>query len=99
MPYLALPAPELTRAQAHLLFSIPMEGLCPCPALAIGLENAMDFPIGTVGDQHLAWFGIALLLPELHDSYHVSDAWNTNALGEVPLLFASDGGLAATQWL
>ena len=37
MPGLALATPELTRAHAQMLLAVPMEGLCPCPALAIAL--------------------------------------------------------------
>src|SRR5690349_7326285 len=44
MPGLALATPELTRAHAQMLLSVPMEGLGSCPALAIGLEDAMHFP-------------------------------------------------------
>src|SRR5215212_7260883 len=60
MPGLALATPELTRAHAQMLLSVPMEGLCPCPAFAIGLEDAMHLPIGAVGNQDLAWFRISL---------------------------------------
>src|SRR5215213_3277314 len=64
MPGLALATPELTRAHAQMLLAVPMEGLCPCLALAIGLENAMDFPIGAIGNQDLAWFCISLAFPQ-----------------------------------
>src|SRR5437868_14336120 len=60
MPGLALATPELTRAHAQLLLAVPMEGLVSCPAFAIGLEDAMHFPIGTIGDQNFARLGIAL---------------------------------------
>src|SRR6266542_2906724 len=69
MPGLALATPELTRAHAQMLLPVPMEGLCPCPALAIGLEDAMHFPIGASGDQDLAWFGIPLPSPEYHNPH------------------------------
>ena len=63
VPGLALAFPELTITHAQMLLAVPMEGLCSCPALAIALENAMHFPIGAIGDEYLAWFGISLLLP------------------------------------
>src|ERR671928_1478952 len=64
VPGLALATPELTIAHAQMLLPVPMEGLGSCPALAIDLENAMDFPIGAIGDQNLAWLGIALAFPQ-----------------------------------
>src|SRR6266496_6146500 len=45
VPGLALALPELTRAHAKMLLPVPMEGLRSCPAFAIRLEDAMDFPI------------------------------------------------------
>src|SRR5438093_3678088 len=53
VPGLALAAPELTITHAQMLLAVPMEGLGSCPALPIGLEDAMHFPIGAVGDQYL----------------------------------------------
>src|SRR6266496_5483594 len=97
MPGLALATPELTRAHAQMLLAVPMEGLRSCPALAIGLEDAMYLPIGAVGNQHLARFGIALLFPQHHDSHCVIDARNADTLGEVPLDLAVHRGLLATQ--
>ncbi len=63
VPGLALATPELTRAHAQMLLAVPMEGLRSCPAFAIGLEDAMHFPIGTIGDQDLARFRIPLAFP------------------------------------
>src|SRR5215212_4161192 len=85
MPRLALATPELTRAHAQMLLPVPMEGLCSCPALAVGLENPMHFPIRAIGDQNLARFRIALPSPQYHDPHSVADAGDSNALGEVPL--------------
>src|SRR6476661_7197332 len=53
VPGLATAVPELTLTHAQMLLPVPMEGLSPCPAFAIGLENAVDFPIGPIGDQYL----------------------------------------------
>src|SRR5258706_5937780 len=98
MPCLALATPELTVAHAQMLLPVPMEGLSSCPALAIDLEDAMHFPIGPIGDQDLAWLGIALVLPKHHNPDCVSDTGNADTLGEVPLLLTSDQRLAPTQW-
>src|SRR5215212_5204582 len=50
VPGLAQAVSELTLTHAEMLLSVPMEGLCPCPAFPIRLEHAMDFPIGAIGD-------------------------------------------------
>ena len=63
VPGLALALPELTIAHAEMLLPVPMEGLRSCPAFAIGFEDAMHFPIGAIGDQDLARFGIPLAFP------------------------------------
>jgi hypothetical protein len=62
-PGLALAIPELTITHTQVLLSVPMEGLRSRPALAIGLENAMHFPVGSIGDQNLTRFGSTLLIP------------------------------------
>ena len=98
VPCLALAAPELTRAHAQMLLPVPMEGLRSCPALPIHLEDAMHFPIRSIGDQDLAWFGIPLLSPQHHDPYRVVDARNADTLAEIPLDLAVCGRLLATQW-
>src|SRR6185436_15664221 len=41
VPCLAKAVPELTLAHPQMLLPVPMEGLCSCPALAIGLEHTM----------------------------------------------------------
>src|SRR6266508_2196866 len=97
MPGLALATPELTRAHAQMLLAVPMEGLGSCPAFAIGLEDAMHFPIGAVGDDHLAWFCISLSFPQHHNPHRVRHTWNADTFGEIPLLFAVNGRFAPTQ--
>ena len=97
VPGLALALPELTIAHAQMLLPVPMEGLRSCPAFAIGLEDTMHFPIGAVGDQDLARFGIALLFPQHHNPHGVRDARNADTFGEIPLLLAVDGRFAPTQ--
>ena len=97
VPGLALALPELTIAHAQMLLPVPMEGLCSCPAFAIGLEDAMHFPIGSIGNQDLAWFSIPLAFPQHHNPHCVRDARNADTFGEVPLLFAIDDGLAPAQ--
>src|SRR5262249_4520982 len=98
VPRLALATPELTIAHAQMLLPVPMERLGSCPAFAIDFEDAVHFPIGPIGDQHLARFGIALVLPEHHDPYRMLDAGNADTLGEIPLLLAVDSRFAPTQW-
>jgi hypothetical protein len=97
VPCLALATPELTRAHTQMLLPVPMEGLSSCPAFAVGLQNAMHFPIGPVGDQDLGRFGIALPSPQHHDPYRMLDAWNTDTLGEVPLDLAIHGRFAPAE--
>jgi len=97
VPRLALATPELTIAHAQMLLPVPMEGLGSCPAFAIDFEDAMHFPIGPIGDQHLAWLGVARSLPEHHNPYCVLDAGNADTLGEVALLLAVDSRFASTQ--
>src|SRR5436853_6618714 len=96
MPGLALATPELTRAHAQMLLTVPMESLGSCPALAIGLEDAMHFPIGTIGNQDLAWFCISLAFPQHHNPHRVGDARDADTFGEIPLLFAVNGRFAPT---
>jgi hypothetical protein len=67
-----------------MLLPVPIEGLGSCPAFAIGLEDAMHFPLGTSGDQNLARLGIALTFPQHHDPYSMRDARNANTFGEIP---------------
>src|SRR5215210_3228562 len=98
MPRLALATPELTIAHAQMLLAVPMEGLGSCPALAIDLEDTMHFPIGAIGDQNLAWLGIALSFPQHDDPDGMCDAGNADTFGEVPLLLASHQCLAPAQW-
>src|SRR6266542_2793471 len=98
MPRLALALPELTLAHAQMLLPVPMEGLRSCPAFAIRLEDAMHFPIGSIGNQDLAWFGIPLPFPQHHNPQRVCDAGNADTFGEVPLLFVIDGRFAPTEW-
>src|SRR3954468_2550861 len=97
MPCLALTFPELTLAHTQMLLPVPMEGLCSCPAFAIGLEDAMHFPISPVGDQNLARLRITLPFPQHHDPHSMCDTWNADTLGEIPLLLAIHSGLAPTQ--
>src|SRR6266496_5130032 len=97
VPRLALATPELTLAHAQMLLPVPMEGLGSCPAFAIDFEDAMHFPIGPIGDQNLARFGIPLSSPEHHDPYCMLDAGNADTLGEIPLLLAVDRRFAPTQ--
>ncbi len=98
VPCLALTFPELTVAHTQMLLSVPIEGLCSCPAFAIRLEDAMHFPVGPVADQDLARLGITLPFPQHHDPHGVCHTWNADTLGEVPLNLAIHAGLAATQW-
>ena len=97
MPGLARATPELTRAHAQMLLPVPMEGLGAGPALARGLQDAMAFPRGALGDQDLAWCGIPLLFPQHRNPHRVRDAGNADTLGEVPLNLAVHGRLAPTQ--
>src|SRR5436853_4844471 len=97
VPRLALATPELTIAHAQMLLPVPMEGLRSCPALAIGFEDPMHFPIGPIADQHLARLGIALSFPQHHDPYRMRDPRNADTLGEVPLLLVIDTRFAPTQ--
>src|SRR5262245_36248954 len=97
MPGLALAAPELTLAHAQMLLAVPMEGLGSCPALPIDLDDAMHFPIRPIGNQDFARFGITLLFPQHYDPHGVSDARDTNALGEVPLHLTVRSGFLAAQ--
>src|SRR5262249_32585047 len=97
MPRLALALPELTITHAEMLLPVPMERLGSCPAFAIGLEDAMHFPIGSIGNQDLAWFSIPLPFPQHHNPHRVRDAGNADTFGEVPLLLAIDGRFAPTQ--
>src|SRR6266540_17611 len=98
VPRLALTFPELTVAHTQMLLPVPMEGLCPRPAFAIGLEDAMHFPIRPVRNQDLARLGITLPFPQHHDSHRVLDTWDADALGEIPLDLAIHRGFAPTQW-
>src|SRR5437016_5828394 len=61
MPGLALAIPELTITHTQMLLPVPMKGLRSCPALAIGLQDAMDLPVGAIGNQDFDWVCIALL--------------------------------------
>src|SRR5262245_33693740 len=97
VPCLALATPELTLAHTQMLLPVPMKGLGSCPALALDFEDAMHFPIGPIGDQDLAWFGVALVLPQHHNPYCVLDAGNADTLGEIPLLLALDSRFAPAQ--
>src|ERR1044071_6550239 len=97
VPCLALATPELTITHTQMLLPVPMECLCSCPALAINFEDAMHFPIGPIGDQYLAWLGIALSFPQHHNPYRVLDIRNADTLGEIPLLLAIHGRFAPTQ--
>ena len=81
-----------------MLLPVPMEGLCPRPAFAIGLEDAMHFPIRPVRYQDLARLGITLPFPQHHDSHRVLDTWDAEALGEILLALAIHRGFAPTQW-
>jgi hypothetical protein len=51
---LALTDPELAVAHAQALLPVPMDGLELCAALAIGLQNAVQMPIGAIGHQNVA---------------------------------------------
>src|SRR5215211_2195246 len=97
VPGLALAIPELTRAHAQMLLAVPMERLGPCPALTIGLEDAMHLPIRAIRDQDFRWLIITLLLPEHHNPHRVVDTRDTNALGEEPLHLPIDDGFAPTE--
>src|SRR5262245_48643732 len=48
VPGLAHAVPELTLAHAQMLLPVPMEGSCSGLAFAIGLENAMHFPMSSI---------------------------------------------------
>src|SRR5919199_4473775 len=95
VPCLAHAVPELTLAHPQVLLPVPMEGLGPCPAFAIGLENAMDFPIGPIGDQDLAWLVGPFRIPQHHDSYRMRDLGQAEALGKVPLGASANRDLLA----
>ena len=97
VPGLAHAAPELTLAHAQMLLPVPMERLCSCPALAIGLEHTMDLPIGPIGDQDLAWFFGPFRCPQDHDPYRMADLRQADALAEIPLGASSDGDLLAAS--
>src|SRR6266545_6758509 len=97
VPRLALALPELALAHAQMLLPVPVEGLGDSPALAIDFEDAMHFPIGPIGDQDLAWFGIPVAFPQHHNPHRVRDAGNADTFGEIPLFFAVDGGFAPAQ--
>src|SRR5947207_5154791 len=86
VPCLALAFPELTITHTQMLLPVPMEGLCPCPAFAIGLEDTMHFPIGSITDHDLAWFGSSLLFPQHRNPYRVRDTGNADTFREIPLL-------------
>src|SRR5689334_17158877 len=68
-----------------MLLPVPMEGLSSCPAFAIGLENAMHFPIGPISDQYLARFLSPLAVPQHHDPHRMRDLGQADGLGKVPL--------------
>ena len=97
VPGLAHAVPELTLAHAQMLLPVPMEGLSSCPAFAIGLENTVHFPIGSIGDQNLARLVGAFRIPQHYDPHWMADFRQTDALGEVPLCASADRALLATS--
>src|SRR6266849_4785833 len=97
MPGLAYAVSELTIAHAQVLLPVPMEGLRSRPAFPIGLEDAMDFPIGAIGNQDLARFAGPFLRPQHHDPHRMGKGRDADALGEIPLGQASHADLVATS--
>ncbi len=93
MPGLALAAPPLTIAHAHMLRPVAMNGLRTGPASSIRLAHPMGFPADAIRDQDLAWLFSPLLLPEYHNPHRPADFWQTNGRGEIPL------GLVAHRYL
>src|SRR5689334_9377791 len=81
-----------------MLLPVPMEGLGSCPALPIGLENTMHFPIRSICDQDLARFGGPLLSPQHDNPYWMVKRREADAFGEVPLGRATDRDLTAAGW-
>jgi hypothetical protein len=97
VPGLAHAAPELTLAHAQMLLPVPMEGLGSCPALPVGLEDTMHFPIGPIGDQDLARFLSSFGCPQHHNPHRMVHVGQTNALGEIPLRASSHRDLLAAS--
>src|SRR5690606_17974804 len=91
MPGLALAVPELTLAHAEMLLPVPMKGLRSCPAMAIGLEDASDFPEGSVRHQHLVRLSRFLVAPEQDQPHGMLHLGDLHRLGEPILSLAIDG--------
>jgi hypothetical protein len=66
---LAHAVPELTLAHAEMLLPVPMESLRSCPALPIGLEHTINFPIRPIRDQELTGFGGSFLSLQHHNPH------------------------------
>src|SRR5262249_17853700 len=98
MPGLALAIPELTITHTQMLLPVPIKGLRDSPALAIGLQDAMDLPVGAIGNQDFDWVCIALLARQHHNPHGMVDSWDADTLGEVPVDFAIRSRFPSAEW-
>lgn len=98
VPGLASPVPELTLAHAQLLLPVSVKGLCPCPASLVDLQDPVSFPVGAVGDEHLARLLGICLRPQHQKPHRMGHSWNANGLGEIPLGLTRNRELGPHQW-
>ena len=79
MPGLALAVAKLTVSHAKLLLTVPMIGLRTCPTMSIRAHHATHLPRRPIAHQYFAWFVVAAMAPDDHDSYLVVHFWECAA--------------------
>jgi hypothetical protein len=98
VPGLAQAVSELTLAHTQVLLAVPMEGLGSCSAFTIRLEDAMDFPLGTIAHQNFARLRCPFARPEHHNPYWMRKRRNVDGLGKILLGLAPNGDLFPAEW-
>src|SRR4051794_21941907 len=96
VPGLALEVTQLTIAQSKLLLAVPMEGLCPCPAMSVHPHDPTHFPGDPIRHQDLDRLGVVAIPPQDHDPYLVRHVRDADRQREIPLPPDSDPHLLAS---
>ena len=91
----ALAVAQLTVSHSQLLLPIAVKGFRATPTFAVSLNNAVDFPMGAVGNQHFGQLGVAAVSPYQDDPHRMFDLGQADGRGEVPLAIITAAQLLA----